>query len=268
MKAVKAMQLIRGDQDREQLLAAAQGFRAAEKRVALSGAGISVGSGIPDFRSKGGLWSVFPPEEYATLEVFLTNPAKAWELFRALGKVLLGKQPNPAHRALAQLEETGLLQGVVTQNVDNLHQQAGNRRVLEIHGDHQHLACLHCGHQEAVRKEHYRQSRVPLCCRCGFPLKPKVVLFGEAVRKIEEIDALIADCDLLLVLGTSAQVYPAAGLPGEVRRNQGRIYSFNQDPPSLEPAGSHDQGKGDYYFQGDLSATLPLFVKTVLRLNP
>lgn len=118
----------RGDQ--AALAETAAVLRTAGKVVALTGAGISVGSGIPDFRSPGGLWTVFSPEQYATIEVFQNNPAKAWELFRALGKVLVGKEPNPAHRALAELEALGLLAGIITQNIDNLHQQAGSSRVF------------------------------------------------------------------------------------------------------------------------------------------
>ncbi|MBP7517356.1 MAG: RNA polymerase subunit sigma, partial [Desulfobulbus sp.] len=126
----------------EALAAAAARLRSARKAVALTGAGVSVASGIPDFRSAGGLWTVFSPDEYATLEVFHRDPAKAWELYRALGRTLLGRSPNPAHHALAEMERQGLIQGIITQNVDNLHQQAGSTRVFEIHGDHQHLQCL------------------------------------------------------------------------------------------------------------------------------
>lgn len=235
---------------------AGEWLHAAHKAVALTGAGISVGSGIPDFRSPGGLWTVFSPEEYATIEIFHRRPAKAWELFRALGKVLLGKQPNAAHRALAQLEQIGLLQGIVTQNIDNLHQQAGSSRVFEIHGDHQHLHCLHCHNKIPVIPDHYQTVGVPLCADCGFPLKPNVVLFGEAVRDLEAIHAFIADCDLLLVIGTSAQVYPAAALPSVVRQNGGRIFEFNREGALGAPFRS-----GDLFFQGDVVHTLPKLAK-------
>lgn len=240
---------------------AAGWLHAAQKAVALSGAGISVGSGIPDFRSPGGLWTIFSPEEYATIEVFHRQPAKAWELFRALGQVLLGKQPNAAHRALAELEQRGLLQGIVTQNIDNLHQQAGSSRVFEIHGDHQHLHCLHCGDMIPVTPEHYQTVTVPHCAHCGFPLKPNVVLFGEAVRDLDAIHALIADCDLLLVIGTSAQVYPAAALPSLVYQNGGRIIECNREQ-SL--SGSMYAASSRYttlFLQGDVVRTLPQLVQ-------
>lgn len=243
------------------LAEAAATLRGATKAVALTGAGISVGSGIPDFRSPAGLWTLFSPEDYATLEVFYRNPAKAWELYRALGRVLLGKRPNPAHRALAELEELGRLSGIVTQNVDGLHQQAGSRRVFEIHGDHQHLHCLQCDHLQALEPCHYQGTEVPRCPHCGFPLKPNVVLFGESVRGIEAIDAFIADCDLLLVIGTSAQVYPAAALPSMVRDHGGRIFEFNREQALSFAEYGTTARSADFFFQGDVGATLPMLVK-------
>lgn len=249
------------------LAEAAAIMRKATKAAALTGAGISVASGIPDFRSPGGLWTLFSPEEYATLDVFYRNPPKAWKLYRALGKVLLGKQPNPAHRALAELEQLGRLHGIVTQNVDNLHQQAGSRRVFEIHGDHQHVHCLQCGHRQSVEAVHYQTPVVPRCPHCGFPLKPNVVLFGEAVRDIEAIYDFIVDCDLLLVIGTSAQVYPAAGLPAMVRQNGGRILEFNREHAlsSSEFGGGASSRPENLFVQGDVTRTLPLLVKELDR---
>ncbi len=245
--------LQRGDQ--AALAEAAAVLRAAGKVVALTGAGISVGSGIPDFRSPGGLWTVFSPEQYATLEVFHSNPAKAWELFRALGKVLVGKEPNPAHRALAELEALGLLAGIITQNIDNLHQQAGSSRVFEIHGDHQHLQCLHCHSLVPVDPHLYQSTTIPLCAHCATPLKPNVVLFGEAVRDLEAIHAFVADCDLLLVIGTSAQVYPAAGLPSLVRQNGGRLFECNRESVLALST------RVDYFLSGAVEQTLPALVE-------
>ncbi len=234
----------------------------ARKVVALTGAGISVGSGIPDFRSYGGLWSVFSPDEYATLEVFRYNPEKAWQLYRALGAILEGKSANAAHEALALMERQGMLSGIVTQNVDNLHQQAGSKTVFEIHGDHQHLQCLQCGALEEVQQKHYQTSGVPRCPQCNYPLKPNVVLFGEAVRDLEEISSFIVDCDLLLVIGTSAQVYPAADLPLTVKRNGGRIFEFNQEQV-LGGGGFWRKNEiTDFFFQGDVIKTLPQLTRT------
>jgi NAD-dependent deacetylase len=242
----------------EYLAEAISTFTSARNVAALTGAGISVGSGIPDFRSPGGLWTVFSPEEYATIDVFLQNPQKAWGLYRELGKGLLDKKPNKAHHVLADLEEQGYLKGIVTQNIDNLHQSAGNRYVFEIHGDHQHLQCIQCGYLEPVEENHYQMEGIPVCADCNHPLKPNIVLFGESVRKLEEINFFIQHCDLLLVIGTSAKVYPAASLPGIVKANGGAIFEFNMDP-ALQP------GIADYFFEGDLSVTLPGFGKAVLN---
>jgi NAD-dependent deacetylase len=235
----------------------------SKKTVALTGAGISVGSGIPDFRSPGGLWTVFAPDEYATIEVFYRDPEKAWELYRALGTTLKDKVCNPAHQALAELERRGQLAGIVTQNVDNLHQQAGNSLVLEIHGDHQHLQCLQCGHLEEVREHHYLDRSMPRCPSCSAPLKPNVVLFGEAVRQLEEIELLVEGCEILLVIGTSAQVYPAAGLPLAVKQWGGKVFEFNLEQ---ELGRDHFSGASlitDYFFEGDAERTLPMLLKAM-----
>jgi NAD-dependent deacetylase len=239
--------------------------KGARKVVALTGAGISVGSGIPDFRSPGGLWSVYSPEEYATIEVFRRDPAKAWQLFRALGRVLIGKKPNSAHLALAELEAMGCLAGIVTQNIDNLHQQAGNRRVFEIHGDHQHLQCIGCGTCLAFAPQQYQASEIPLCPHCQGPLKPNVVLFGESVRDLEAIHQFVADCDLLLVIGTSAQVYPAAGIPSLVRQNGGCLFEINREMALPEYGPGRLPGKSDWFIAGDVVRTLPRLVKACRR---
>lgn len=242
---------------------AVKAFKKARKVVALTGAGISVGSGIPDFRSPGGLWSVFSPDDYATLDVFYHNPAKAWELYRALGAILEGKLANAAHETLADLERQKMLSGIITQNIDNLHQQAGSKTVFEIHGDHQHLQCLHCGALEKVHQRHYRASEVPRCPKCEFPLKPNVVLFGEAVRNLEEISSFINDCDLLMVIGTSAQVFPAADLPIRVKRNGGMIFEFNREQV-LNCGGFWRENKiTDFFFQGDVVRTLPRLTRAI-----
>lgn len=258
------MQTIIPGKDEQYLAEAISRFRAASCPMALTGAGISVGSGIPDFRSVGGLWTVYSPEEYATLEVFMGNPAKAWELYRAMGKIIVGKEPNPAHLALAKLEEIGQLQGIITQNVDNLHQVAGNTKALEIHGDHQHLQCIKCGSLVVMTDEHLQSDRVPRCADCAFPLKPNVVLFSEIVRHLPEIHERVSCCDLLLVIGTSAQVYPAAELPIMVKNNGGLLYEFNQEQTVLSSASLHGSPQTDYFILGDVCATLPQFVREVL----
>ncbi len=240
-------------------------FKTASCAVALTGAGISVNSGIADFRSPGGVWTIFAPDEYATLDVFLKTPQKAWKLYRALGKGLFGKKPNQAHQVLAEFEDNNFLKGLITQNVDNLHQAAGSKNVLEIHGDHQHLQCLQCATVIPVDNAHYTMTDVPACAHCRSPLKPNVVLFGEAVRSMDRIEELIVNCDLLLVIGTSAQIYPAAGLPEIVKEQGGLIYEFNQESALSLRRYTSTTPVADFFFQGDLAATLPLFGRSVLQ---
>ncbi|MDR3088566.1 MAG: NAD-dependent deacylase [Desulfobulbaceae bacterium] len=250
------MKTIRPGDDGAFLREAAKKFRQAKQAVALTGAGISVASGIPDFRSPGGLWSMYAPQEYCALDAFYANPEKTWKLFRELGASLFDKKPSAAHRTLAELETAKLLRGIVTQNIDCLHQAAGSSQVLEIHGDHFHLQCLSCGYLGAAKAADFHGS-MPRCPHCGQALKPNIVLFGETVRALDAIQSLIAACDLLLVIGTSAKVYPAAALPTIVRQQGGLIYEFN-----LEPALSTIS---EYCFQGDLTDTMSRFGQAALE---
>lgn len=239
--------------------------RVAEVRrpAALTGAGISVESGIPDFRSPGGLWSIFDPTEYATLSCFLRNPEKAWELYRALGRTLLGKRPNPAHVALADLESVGRLTGVITQNVDGLHQAAGSRTVLEIHGEHGSLQCLRCNRTEPFLESHLEPGPVPRCARCDHPLKPAVVLYEEPVRAMDSIHELLTSTDLLLTVGTSAEVAPACFFPAHVRASGGRVIEFNLRRELPEST----LGPGGAFLEGPASVTLPRLAERVRALT-
>jgi NAD-dependent deacetylase len=252
------MKTIHPGDDGTILQEAAKKFRQAKQALALTGAGISVASGIPDFRSPGGLWSIYPPSEYCTIDAFYENPEKTWKLFHELGASLFDKKPSPAHRALADLETAGLLRGIVTQNIDRLHQTAGSQFVLEIHGDHTHLQCLECEYLSEASPADF-QAALPRCPRCGQPLKPNIVLFGEAVRHLNEIQTVIASCDLLLVIGTSAKVYPAAALPSIVKQQRGLIYEFNKEPAL--------SAMSDYSFEGDLTDSMPRFGQAVLSDN-
>jgi len=236
---------------------AARAYVQATGPVALTGAGISVDCAIPDFRSRRGLWSVFDPEEYATLTAFLENPEKAWRMYRALGNTVRGKEPGEAHFALAELEQTSRLKGVITQNIDRLHSAAGSNNVIDIHGDCRSLQCLRCGELESAGDCYLTEGPVPRCRWCESPLKPNVVLFGEAVRGMDEVDSLLSSCDLLIVIGTSATVYPAAEFPQRVLSRGGRIYEFNLEQTSLTPS-CH------FFFQGRVDETIPRFVSAVL----
>jgi NAD-dependent deacetylase len=203
------------------------------------------------------LWSVFDPMEYATLECFLEDPAKAWRLFRALGRTCRGRQPNPAHAALAALEAGGWLAGIVTQNVDGLHQAAGSRRVIEIHGSAERLRCPRCGTaaplEDALLDE---AAPVPRCASCGAAVKPDVVLFGEAVRDSGAVAELVSGCDVLLVAGTSAAVYPAAAIPDRVRAHGGRVLEFNLER-CLD---------ADVFVPGRVGTTLPATAEAIAAI--
>ncbi len=208
-------------------------LRQSRRTVALTGAGISVESGIPDFRSPGGLWERFDPMEYAHIQAFRRNPAKVWTLLKEMDLTISRARPNPAHFALAELEARGILSGIVTQNVDNLHQAAGSRRVVEYHGNARRFVCDTC------RGQHPREtldfSRAPLYCLCGGLIRPDVVFFGEPIPPLAqtEADALARECDLLLVIGTSGEVAPASYLPYTAKEWGATIIENNLEPTSL-----------------------------------
>ena len=262
--------IIEIDCDAEAFKEAADALRSARKAAALTGAGISVESGIPDFRSPGGLWSVFSPDEYATINVFRSNLKKAWKLFRAIDKTLKGSRPNAAHEALAKLEAAGRLSAVVTQNIDSLHQAAGSKNVFEIHGSHRNLHCINCGFTAPAHECAVPAEDAPACGECGNPLKPDVVLFGEAVRSMDAIMNSLDGCDVLLVIGTSANVAPANMLPGIVKRGGGRIFEFNIEETALTRG--TDAGfffaldvRSDVLFKGPASVTVSRFAEAVLK---
>ena len=185
----------------EGLKRAAVSFCDAKSCLALTGAGISVDCGIPDFRSRGGLWSRFDPDEYATFSAFTDDPEKVWRMYRELGRTISGKKPGWAHRALAQLERASFLRGVITQNIDGLHGAAGSASVAEVHGNFRKLRCLDCGDSVDFSDGHLREENFPCCNRCSEPLKPDVVLFGELVRELDRIEVWLESCELLLMIG-------------------------------------------------------------------
>lgn len=234
----------------------------ARRVVALTGAGLSVESGIPDFRSPGGLWSVFDPMEYATLSCFLRSPAKAWELYRALGASIAGREPNAGHRALARLEREGLLAGIVTQNIDGLHRAAGSETVIEIHGEGRNLECTVCRAIEPLLAAHLEPGPPPRCAACGSPLKPNVVLFEEPVREMARARALVAGASAMLVVGTSAEVAPAGSLPGDVLEGGGSLVEFNLAPTRRTEAGL---GPSGFFVEGPAGRTLPAVVDAALK---
>ena len=239
---------------------AAQDILSSQKTIALTGAGISVESGIPDFRSAGGLWSKYDPEEYAHISAFQSNPAKVWKMVKDMMELVLGAEPNPAHIALAELEQMGLLSSVITQNVDGLHQRGGSKEVIEFHGSNQWLICLQCGYRQEAASISLEVIPPP-CPQCNAILKPDVVFFGEPIpweaqtRSFEEART----CDLVLVVGTSAVVYPAAGIPTSAKQSGATVVEINMEPTPLTGYIS------DYLIQGAAGAILPKVVEEVRK---
>src|SRR4051794_27201165 len=193
-------------------------IKASSSTVALTGAGISVPSGIPDFRSPGtGLWTKVDPMKVAHIDAFRRDPKAFWDYYRPRFQMLGEKRPNGAHQALAKLEERGMLEAVITQNVDRLHRAAGSRRVIEVHGSIATSSCTSCGasYQLADVPTLFTDEGVAECtCCCGL-VKPDVVLFGELLpeQAMAEAQDLASRADLMLCVGSSLEVYPVAGLP-------------------------------------------------------
>jgi NAD-dependent deacetylase len=209
--------------------------------VALTGAGISVPSGIPDFRSPGtGLWERVDPMEVAHIDAFRSDPARFWSFYGQRFATLAGKQPNGAHRALVAMEERGMLDGVVTQNIDMLHAKAGTRELVEVHGSIASCECPSCGGSvrlaEVRDRLHAAADGVPRCETCGGPLKPSVVLFGELLpeQAIERARELCAKADVLLCIGSSLEVHPVAGLPRLTHAAGGTVAIITQGPTPLD----------------------------------
>jgi NAD-dependent protein deacetylase/lipoamidase len=209
-----------------------------------------VPSGIPDFRSPGtGLWEKVDPMEVAHIEVFRREPQRFWSYYRPRFGMLFDKQPNPAHAALAELEERGLLDAVITQNIDRLHRKAGSKRVVEVHGTIETSSCLDCraSYELEVVDSLFDEEGVARCRDCGGPVKPDVVLFGELLpeQAMNEATALAAGAELLLCVGSSLEVYPAAGLPELTRRAGGRIAILTKGPTPYD-------SEADVRLEGDV----------------
>jgi NAD-dependent deacetylase len=215
-------------------------IREAAATVALTGAGISVPSGIPDFRSPGtGLWTNVNPMEVAHIDAFHRDPERFWSFYGKRFQTLEDKRPNRAHAALVELERAGLLEAVITQNIDRLHASAGTQRLVEVHGSIAHSLCLVCGSRYELRDVRARHEEAPdgvPRCDCGQPLKPDVVLFGEylPVEAIARAEALSYGADLMLCIGSSLEVYPVAQLPETTLANGGQIAILTQGRTPLD----------------------------------
>jgi len=197
--------------------------------VVLTGAGISTESGIPDFRSAQGIWGRYDPFEVAHIDALRRDPARVWEFYALRLDALARAEPNDGHRALAELERGGWIRAVVTQNVDGLHQRAGSREVVEVHGSLREAECGSC-RVRVPMADAIAELPLPACPECGEVLKPGVVMFGELlpVRAIERAQQLAAEAGLLLVVGSSLEVHPVAELPRETLSGGGSLAIVNR----------------------------------------
>jgi NAD-dependent deacetylase len=216
-------------------------LRASSSTVVLTGAGVSVPSGIPDFRSpETGLWAKVDPMEVAHIDVFERDPARFWSYYRPRFQSLGDRQPNRAHEALAELERRGLVEGVITQNIDRLHRVAGSRNVIEVHGSIETSSCRGCGTAFGLEEveDMFDAAGVAICSACGGAVKPDVVLFGELLPEAAMARAteLAEAAELMLCVGSSLAVHPVAGLPMLTLERGGRLAIVTKGPTPYDDA--------------------------------
>ena len=206
--------------------------------VVLTGAGMSTESGIPDFRSAGGLWADVDPFEVASIDAFRRDPLRVWRWYGPRIHSLLAAEPNAGHRALAALEQAGHVTAVVTQNIDTLHTRAGSGDVVEVHGSIRSFVCLGCGRREPLETvlAQLEHREAPVCPGCGEILKPGVVMFGELLPldAMARAERLAREAAVMLVVGSSLEVWPVAGLPGETVSAGGALAILNRDPTPFD----------------------------------
>ena len=220
------------------IAAAASALAASPFSIALTGAGLSTESGLPDFRSPGGLWGEYDPVEVATLSAFRRTPEKFYDFYRQRLARLAAAAPNAGHQALAQLEASGRLGAIITQNVDGLHQAAGSRQVIELHGNLREAACPQCQWTGPIRliTEALDAGTLPACPQCGARVKPNVVLFEELLRQeaYQQAEGACRRAGALLVVGSFLQVTPAAWLPQVAHQHGARVIIVNDEPTPLD----------------------------------
>jgi NAD-dependent deacetylase len=242
---------------------AADIIRSSRNTVALTGAGISTPSGIPDFRTPtSGLWEKYDAFEVASLNAFRYNPENFFNWMRPLARDIHTASPNPAHLGLAQLEEAGYLQTIITQNIDGLHQQAGSKLVLEVHGSLLSLTCVRCYQQHAASDfidAYVEQGIIPRCSKCSNYLKPDVVLYGEQLpaRTWLKAQETCKRCDLMIVAGSSLEVLPVAGLPMRAIDRGAHLIIINQSHTYVDV-------RADLVLNADVALAIPWIVQEVL----
>ncbi len=249
----------------EKIKQGAELIHQSRRMAAFTGAGHSTTSGIPDFRSPdSGLWEKHDPMLVASIWAFRLNPKNFYDWIRPMVDTLSNAEPNPAHDALAELEQLGHLQVVITQNIDNLHQQAGSRRVLELHGHLREATCVRCYKKVSVDPavvQYIRNGQVPRC-ECGGVMKPDVILFGEQlpIRVLNQAMDEARRCDLILVAGSSLEVTPAADIPFLAVDSGAKAIMVNLEPTAFD-------SRADVVIHGDVAEILPRLVETVSAMD-
>ncbi len=242
---------------------AADIIRGSKQAVVLTGAGISTPSGVPDFRTKdSGLWEKFDPFEVASLSAFRYNPLGFYSWLRTLARGIFEAEPNPAHYGIARLEQAGYVQTVITQNIDLLHQRAGSKNVLEVHGSMRSLTCTSCYRTvdaQGYIEPYLERGEAPYCPVCGSILKPDLVLMGEQLPARTWLKAQEAskNCDVMIVAGSSLEVLPVAGLPMRALENGAHLVLINHTPTYLDV-------RADVVLHEDVAQVIPRIVAEVL----
>lgn len=232
--------------------------------IAFTGAGISAESGIATYRGQGGVWTRYDPNLYASIDYFLRDPSYYWNFFRDVRYPMIKKaRPNRGHQALAELEKMGKLRLVITQNIDELHQQAGSTRVVELHGTTRKYFCLKCGERYDFDTVYSMTEKEipPACARCKGMIRPDTIMFGEALRTevlrtaFEEAET----CDFVLAIGSSLVVYPAADIPARAKRRGAKLAIINRDETPMDPI-------ADYVLREESGTVLPHIVQKLQRM--
>jgi NAD-dependent deacetylase len=237
------MRVVQGVLMKDQIEKVAQWIIDAKRVVVFAGAGLSTESGIPDFRSPGGVWDRYNPEDFY-FQNFIASEAsreKYWQMATEMYEPMKKAQPNLAHRAIAEMETLGRLDCIITQNVDGLHHKAGNseKKIIQLHGTAMHVTCLSCHKRfdrEMIQERWKKGEKAPRCNDCGGPLKPATISFGQAMPETETEEAYERSslCDLFIVIGSSLVVHPAASMPMVAKRNGARLVIINRDPTSCD----------------------------------
>lgn len=240
---------------------AAEDIAAADCICALTGAGISVESGIPHFRGKGGIWEKIDPMKYAHIDAFLSDPVEVWNvLIKDMKEIIDVALPNAGHMGLARLEQWGKLKTVITQNVDGLHQKAGNKDVVEFHGTFAWHSCMDC--RKRIDTRHIDLVVIPPRCDCGGIYRPDVIFFGEMIPRhaLFQSQKAATECDIMLVIGTSAVVHPAASMPIVAKENGAKIIEINPEETPLTPTIS------DYHIMGPAGEVMGKIVEELEKM--